>query len=172
MARKKVDRTPEEIADARARSKANLLTAEEVNSRLTPEEMHEKMSMMGKASAEKKKKNRMMMDLARKMLEMPVSNSYTANKEIMRRFGIQEEEMTYAVAMLASMAVKGMSGDVNAAKFVRDTAGMDTMTILKEDQLEYMKENGQTINVNLDGEVTTKSRVQIYLPEIEKLEEE
>jgi len=165
MARKKADRTPEEIAEARARQRANLLTAEEVNSRLTPEEMHEKMSMMGKASAEKKKKNRMMMELARKMLEMPVSNSYTANKEIMRRFGIQEEDMTYAVAMLASMAVKGMSGDVNAAKFVRDTAGLDTMTILKEDQLEYMKENGQTINVNLDGEVTTKRRVQIYLPE-------
>jgi len=165
MPKKKVERTPEEIADARARSKANLLTAEEVNSRLTPEEMHEKMSMMGKASAEKRKKNRMMMDLARKMLEMPVSNSYTGNKEIMRRFGIPEEDMTYAVAMIASMAVKGMSGDVNAAKFVRDTAGLDSLTVLKEDQLEYMRENGQTINVNLDGEVTTKSRVQIYLPE-------
>ena len=67
--------------------------------------------------------------------------------------------------MLATMAIKGMNGDVNAAKFVRDSAGLDTMTVLKEEQFEYMKENGQNINVNLDGELTTKSRVHIYLPE-------
>ena len=158
-------KTPEEKAEARARQKENLMDINVLNSSLTPEQRKENARKGGLASAEKKRSNRMMMDLARKMLEMPVSSIYTANKEIMRRFGIQEEDMTYAVAMLASMAVKGMSGDVNAAKFVRDTAGLDTLTILKEDQLEYMKENGQTINVNLDGEVTTKRRVQIYLPE-------
>lgn len=170
--KKKEEKTPEEKAKARERSKANLLKAEEVNSRLTPEEMHAKMSMMGKASAAKKRNNRMMMDFARKLLEMPVSDQQPQLKIVLSKLGIPETEMNYNAALVAMMLGKAMGGDINAAKFVRDSAGVDSFTVLKEEQFEYMKENGQTINVNLDGEVTTKSRVQIYLPEIEKLEEE
>ena len=149
----------------------NLVDVNVFNSRRTQEERSAIASKAGKASGEKRRANRMMMDIARRILEMPVSDSYTANKDIMRRFGIEEKDMNYAVAMLATMAVKGISGDINAAKFVRDSAGLDAMTVLKEEQFEYMKENGQNINVSLDGELTTKSRVQIYLPEIEKMEE-
>ena len=165
MARKKKERTPEEIAKVRERQRANLLTAEEVNSRLTPEQMHEKMSMMGKASGAKKRENRMMMDFARKLLDMPVSENQPQLRITLAKLGISESEMSYNAAMIAIMLGKAMNGDVNAAKFVRDSAGVDSFTVLKEEQLEYMKENGQTINVNLDGELTTKSRVQIYLPE-------
>ena len=149
----------------RSRQNANLLTPQEVNSRLTPEEMKAKMSMMGKKSAEKKKENRKMMDLARKILDMPLTDSYGNVKSILRRYGIPEEEMNYGAAILANMTVKAMGGDVNAAKFVRDSAGLDSLTVLKEEQMEYMKENGASINLNIDGELTTKSRVQIYLPE-------
>lgn len=155
----------EEKKKNREKQNANLLTPQEVNSRLTPEEMKAKMSMMGKKSAEKKRNNRMMMDLARKILNMPVAEQYQNVKGIMARYGIPEDEMTYAAAILTNMTVKAMSGDTKAAQYVRDSAGLDSLTVLKEEQFEYMKENGTNINVSLDGEVTTKSRVQIYLPE-------
>jgi len=166
------NKTPEEKARNREKQKENLMDVNVLNSRLTPEQRREKASKAGKASVEKRRANRMMMDMARRILDMPVGEAYKGNKEIMRRFGIEENDMTYGLAMLATMAIKGMNGDVNAAKFIRDSAGLDSMTVLKEEQFEYMKENGQNINVNLDGELTTKSRVQIYLPEIEKFEEE
>lgn len=162
----------DEKAQKRKKQNENLMDVNILNSRLTPEERREKASKAGKASVEKRRANRMMMDMARKILEMPVGEAYKANKDIMRRFGIEESEMNYGIAMLATMALKGMNGDVNAAKFVRDSAGLDMLTVLKEEQLEYMRENGQNINVNLEGELSTKSRVQIYLPEIEKFEEE
>lgn len=164
MATKK-QKTPEEKAQARKRQLANLKPIEEINSSLTPEERKEKASRAGKASAEKRRNNRMMMDIARRILDMPVSDSYKSLKEIMKRFGVEEDNMTYATAILTNMAVKAAAGDVNAAKYVRDSAGLDAFTVLKEEQFEYMKENGQSINVNLEGELTTKGRVHIYLPE-------
>ena len=166
MARKKKEeKTPEEKALARERQLANLISTEEINSRLTPEEMHEKMSMMGKASAAKKRESRMMMEFARKLLNMPISDNQPQLKIVLSKLGIPEGEMNYNAALVAMMLGKAMNGDINAAKFVRDSAGVDAFTVLKEEQLEYMKENGQNVNVTLDGELTTKSRVQIYLPE-------
>ena len=161
----KSKKTPEEIEQGKAKRKENLMDINVLNSSKTPEERKEVARKAGKASVEKRRANRMMMEMARKILEMPVGDAYKANKDVMRRFGIEESEMNYGIAMLATMALKGMNGDVNAAKFVRDSAGMDMLTVLKEEQLEYMKENGQNINVNLEGELSTNSRVKIYLPE-------
>ena len=165
MASKKTQKTPEERKRSREKSNANLMPIQEINSRLTPEERKAKAHRAGKASVEKRRQSRAMMDMARKILEMPVGEAYKQNRSIMERIGIPESDMNYANAMLAVIAVKAMSGDVNAAKYVRDSAGYDPMSVLKEEQFEYMKENGSSINVTLDGEVNTKSRVQIYLPE-------
>lgn len=129
------------------------------------EEQRKIRSMGGKARWEKDRNDRMMIELTRKILDMPLSDSFKKQKGELRRYGIPEDEQSYAVSMLATIIAKAARGDVNAAKFVRDTAGLDPTTVLKEAQFEYMKENGQNINVNLDGELTTKSRVQIYLPE-------
>jgi len=155
----------EEKVKGREKSNQNLMPIEEINARRTPEERKEKASIAGKKSGEKRRNNRMMMDLARKMLEMPVGDAYKNHKAIMERFGVPNDEMSYAASILASMIVKAMAGDANAAKYVRDSAGLDSLTVLKEEQMEYMKENGASINLNIDGELTTKSRVQIYLPE-------
>lgn len=164
MAEKR-EKSAEERELSKKRSKENLMPIAELNASLTPEQRKENASKAGKASAEKKRNNRMMMDIARKILEMPVSDNYKNLKAIMDRFGIPEDGMTYATAILTNMAVKAAAGDVNAAKYVRDSAGLDAFTVLKEEQFEYMKENGQSINVNLEGEISTKSRVNIYLPE-------
>ena len=149
----------------REKQNANLLTPDQLNARFTPEERRENASKAGKASAKKKRENRMMIDLARKMLEMPVGEAYKNQKAIMERFGVPENEQTYAAAILTTMMVKAFAGDANAAKYVRDSAGLDALTALREEQFEYEKENGKNINVNLEGELKTQSRVQIYLPE-------
>ena len=165
MARPKKEITPEEKAKNRQRSNDNLMSVEDINARRTPEERKAAASKAGKKSGEVRKKNRMMMDMARKILEMPVSENYANVKAAMTRFGISEEDMTYANAVLSVMATKAMAGDVKAAQYVRDSAGLDPMAVMREEQFEYMKENGQNINVNLNGEIETRSRVQIYLPE-------
>lgn len=163
MPRKK--KTEEEKLAAIEKKKQNLMPVEVLNSIRTPEQRRADASKGGKKSVEVRRRNRMMMDMARKILEMPVGERYGNIKSMMQTFGIPEDDMNYGTAMLAVIAVKAMSGDINAAKYVRDSAGMDSMTVLKEEQFEWEKENGQKINVSLDGEVTTKSRVQIYLPE-------
>lgn len=166
VAEKKNDEnSASKLLTSREISNRNLLKPEEVNSRLTPEQRREKASKAGKKAAENKRKSRMLMDMARKILEMPVGDSYANVKTIMERFGIEPDDMNYGNAMLSVLAVKAMSGDTNAYKYVRDTAGMDANTVLREEQFEWEKEHGQNVNVNLDGEITTRARVQIYLPE-------
>ena len=115
------------------RSKENLLTTAELNARFTPEERRDNASKAGKASVEKKRKNREMMD-----------------------------DMNYETAIITKMVTKAMDGDLNAAKFVRDTAGFDPLIVMKEEQLDHMAENGANVNVNLEGK--TQNRVLIYLP--------
>ena len=159
----KVEKNDELKRKNREKQNANLLKPEEVNSRLTPEQMKEKMSMMGKISGEKRRKNRMMMDIATKILDMPLSDSYKNVHEILDRMGLPEDERNMAAAMIAMQAVRAATGDREAAKFVRDTAGMDSMMVLKEEQFEYTKENGTNLNVNLEGKL--EEDVHIYLPD-------
>lgn len=149
----------------KSKKEDNLIRPEELNARLTPEERRENASKAGKASAEKRKENRKLMELTRKILDMPVADSYQNTKMIMQRLGITADDMNYASAIMATMIVKAVGGDANAARYVRDSAGYDSMTVLKEEQFEYTKENGTNINVSVDGELSTRSRVQIYLPE-------
>lgn len=163
MATKK--KSEEEKNKGIEKRKENLMDINVLNASKTPEERRESARRAGIASGEKKRANRMMIELARKMLEMPVAEAYKGHRNVMERFGVPESEMNYAAAILTTMVVKAVNGDANAAKYVRDSAGLDSLTALKEEQFEYMKENGTSINVNLDGELTTKSRVQIYLPE-------
>ena len=73
----------------------------------------------------------------------------------MQALGFADEDMIYSNAILAAMLVKASNGDVNAAKFVRDTAG-------------FVPEESVSVN----AEVSEKSDVQIYLPELEKDDED
>ena len=144
------------------RSKENLLTAAELNARFTPEERRDNASKAGKASVEKKRKNREMMDIARRILAMPLGEEQQNAKAIMLNFGLEDSDMNYETAIITKMVTKAMDGDLNAAKFVRDTAGFDPLIVMKEEQLDHMAENGANVNVNLEGK--TQNRVLIYLP--------
>lgn len=103
------------------------------------------------ASAEVRRKKRDMREAARNLLEMPVPKSQESMRARMKALGFDEDSIVYCNAILTSMLMQATNGDVNAAKFVRDTAG-------------FVPEQ----NVNLSAEVEEKPRVMVYLPEIEK----
>lgn len=121
----------------------------------TPEERRRIASMGGKAAAVKTKRNRDLKKLAQDFLNMDVAASQATIRKKMEALGLAEDDMFYANAILAAMIVRASNGDVNAAKFVRDTAGFNPEE-----------------KVNLNAEVSEKSDVLIYLPEIEKDEDE
>ena len=147
------------------RSIENLVTPDEINARLTPEERKENASKAGKASVEKRRKNRLMMDMARRILAMPLGEEQPDARAIMEKLGIESGDMNYGTAIIAAMVSKAIDGDLNAAKFVRDTAGFDPLIVLKEEQFNHMVESGANVNINLEGKANTSNRVLIYLPE-------
>lgn len=119
--------------------------------RRTPEEVREITAKGGRAAAEVKRKKRDMRLLAEALLNASVDESQKAIRKQMAALGIDSEDMVYANAVLTAMLVKATNGDVNAAKFVRDTAG-------------FVPEE----KVSVDAAVSEKSDVLIYLPELEK----
>ena len=119
--------------------------------RRSPEEVRAITSKGGRASAVAKRKRRDMRLLAEALLNKNVSKSQKTIREKMAALGLNEEDMVYANAVLAAMLIKAANGDVNAAKFIRDTAG-------------FAPEE----KVSVDAAVSEKSDVLIYLPEIEK----
>ena len=121
-----------------------------------PEEKQREIRSKGaQASAEVRRKKRDMRELARDLLQMKVPHSQESMRARMKALGFDEDGTNYSNAILASMLMQATNGDVNAAKFVRDTAG-------------YVPEQ----NVNLNAEVEEKPRVVVYLPQIESDDEE
>ena len=149
------------------KNKGNLVVSMEQ----TPEERRKAASKAGKASGEARRVKRDQRDVAKLMLEMPVSDTQGRLKSSMKSLGCEEKDMDYWTAVVATMIVKAVGGDVRAATFLSKSAGYDPAQRLKEEEFEYMKQNGTNLNVSLNGELETKSRVQIYLPEIENKEE-
>ena len=53
--------------------------------------------------------------------------------------GIDEEDMDYSMGVMAAMLVQAANGNVNAAKFLRDTAGQNPTQQLQEKEFAYRK---------------------------------
>lgn len=121
----------------------------------TPEERSEIGRKGGIASGESKRRKKNIRELAKVLLDKDISKSQKFMRKRMQALGFADEDMIYSNAILAAMLVKASNGDVNAAKFVRDTAG-------------FVPEESVSVN----AEVSEKSDVQIYLPELEKDDED
>ena len=129
----------------------------------------------GKASGESRRKKRDMKKAAEMLLNMPVAMSQSSIKSVMRSFGIAEEDMSYQVAIMTAMLMRAANGDVKAAGFLRDTAGENPMTKIREKELEYKKEMAKTmgygaVEVPASDDENSDNDVVIYLPEIESEE--
>lgn len=119
------------------------------------EEQKEIRKKGGVASGEVRRQKRDMRILAKQLLEMEVPKSQESMRANMKALGYKEDDLVHANAILTAMLLQATNGDVNAAKFIRDTAGFTP------DE-----------NINLNAEVSEKPDVIIYLPEIEKDEDE
>lgn len=72
---------------------------------------------------------------AEMLLNMPVSNKQSTMKATLTALGIDEEDMDYSMGVMAAMLVQAANGNVNAAKFLRDTAGQNPAQQLQEKNL-------------------------------------
>ena len=97
----------------------NLKSAAEVKAdyeRLTDEQKHERMSKLGKASAQKKRDTRTLKEIALQLM------AETATPEDIKRYGLPEGSSN-ALVMTAAAARKAREGDLKAYEILRDTAG-------------------------------------------------
>ncbi len=92
----------------------------------------------GIKSGETRRKQRTMREAAKKMLEMPVKG-FPELAQRLKGMGITEEDITFQMAVMLSMMVKAIGGNVRAAAFLRDTAGENPAIELREKELEQRK---------------------------------
>lgn len=115
MAEKR-ERTAEELRAIREKQNANLMTAQELNARKTPEERREQARRAGIASGEAKRRRRTAQEIYTQMLDQEARPELTAGLDL-------PEGATNYDVLLAKMMLQGQKGNVKAATFVRDTAG-------------------------------------------------
>ena len=114
------------------------------------EEARERGRNGGIASGEARRKKKSMKEAARLLLELEVVGE--TNRNNLKKMGIPDEDMNNQMAILVRMMQKALvDGDVNAANFIRSTAGYDTSSMLIADKQE-MAEN-------------VTSNIQIFIPD-------
>ena len=102
----------------------NLMTPEEVNSRLTPEEMREKMSMMGKKSAEARKAKKTFREIAEILGSITIHDGEVSDIEEIRRLGeMKGANLSVKEVIIWQQIQKAINGDTKAFEVVRDTLG-------------------------------------------------
>lgn len=94
----------------------NLMSPEAVNTRCTPEQIKERCSKAGKASAQKKRDTRTLKEIA---LELMAAE---ARPEALQQYGLPEGTSN-AVVMMVAAYTKAQAGDVRAQEYIRDTMG-------------------------------------------------
>ena len=104
----------------------------------------------GKASGAARRKKRDMRKAAEMLLNMPVSNKQSTMKATLTALGIDEEDMDYSMGVMAAMLVQAANGNVNAAKFLRDTAGQKQENIQAQKEFEYKKERDAGISQEIE----------------------
>ena len=113
----------------------------------------------GKASGEARRKKRQMQQAAKLLLNMPVVGENAVKN--LETLGFSEEDMTNQMALLVRVFQKALqTGDVRAAEFLRDTAGYNPETNLKERQFKYEKDKEKGINQEIED--TSETDESIY----------
>lgn len=92
------------------------------NEDLTPEERRRNTSKAGKASVEARRNKRNMQEVFKAILDMPLKEGTV--EEVQTFAGAKGKNLTVSEAIAFTIANKALKGDLRAAEFVRDTAGM------------------------------------------------
>lgn len=108
------------------------------------EEAKKNGSKGGKASGTARRRKKAMRQAAASLLNMNISGSQSeVTRKIKQRliaFGYDEDDATFQDAMLVSVMMKALSGDVRASEFMRDTAGANPALDIRKEELKLKKE--------------------------------
>ena len=97
-------------------------------------EAREKGRKGGIASGAARRRKRDMRQAAKLLLDADVSPSQKSMRMLMKSLGIDEQDMTYSMAILSAVLLQAGNGNVKAAAFLRDTAGYNPTQQLQEKQ--------------------------------------
>ena len=124
----------------------------------TKEEQREIAKKGGQKSGEVRRRKRDMKNAAKMLLNMPVSTEQM--EQNLKAIGFDEADMTNQMAMLARIFTKVMAtGDVKAAEFLRDTAGYNPDTRLKEAEFKYEKDKAAGMNQEVEDLTETDGAI-------------
>lgn len=118
-----------------AKGKENLIP----NSQRSPEELRENGRKGGKASGKVRRKKKLMREQMELLLSLPLKNEKVEQK--LTELGIYKKDMDNQMALIASMFAKGLSGDVPAATFIRDTIGEKPVEMIGFQDIELVIED-------------------------------
>ena len=113
------------------------------NEERTPSERRENARKAGKASGEARRRKKAMRQAASELLNMNLSGSkhegIAAIKQRLQALGYDAEDATIQDAVLVSVMMKALKGDVRASEFLRDTAGANPALDIKKEELKLKK---------------------------------
>lgn len=116
-------------------NEGNLISAKEVNARLTPEERSESARRAGLASGEARRRKRNMREMAKNIMEMPVSKQMGNVRDTLDRMGIEENDMTYQTAVVVRLIQRAMvNGDTSAIRILGELTG--ELNLLEENETD------------------------------------
>lgn len=115
----------------------NLISIEQVNSRRTREEHSEDSRKGGKKSGEVRRKNKTMKETMKKLLTLDMPDC--DGKEELKQLGLEDEELTLQTGILINQVKKALAGNLDSAKFVRDTSGEYVGAEEEKEELEHYK---------------------------------
>lgn len=104
------------------------------NSERSPSEVRENGRKGGIASGKVRRKKRDMREAAKVLLDTEVKNPRLRRK--MKDNGLDDDDLTNQMAVLLSMFMSAVNGNVRAAEFLRDTAGYNPSEMLKQETNE------------------------------------
>lgn len=87
----------------------------------TKSEQREYTQKGGKKSGEVRRQRKAMKESMKMLLSLEIPNS--DGKEELKKLGIEDEDLTIQTAILANQVKKALGGNLDSAKFVRDTSG-------------------------------------------------
>lgn len=97
----------------------NLIPIEQINSRRSREQHSKDSAKGGRKSGEIRRQRKAMKDTLKMLLNLDLPDCN--GKEFLQNMGIEDEDMNIQTAILTRQILKAMDGNLESAKFVRDT---------------------------------------------------
>lgn len=92
----------------------------------------------GIQSGKVRRRKRAMKTAARAILDMKTTDAEAIKR--LQEMGVNDEDMTNGIAIIASMIDRAKDGDVRAAQFLRDTAGESPQDRMRQEELKHRRD--------------------------------